>query len=147
MGPGRVAGLIGAAAFMHSAGYFVTFMTGNTERAVLGYFRNDPARDVRGIADPAFVGGVVVASLSGGACGRGTRMAHSLTALSLGAATVLDVIHGGWENSSSLSRQSFSSPSALGAQHVIHEGWRGISTAELCDRDPGEDGPGHRTPH
>jgi uncharacterized membrane protein YoaK (UPF0700 family) len=33
-----LAGMIGAVAFLHSAGYFVTFMTGNTERAVLGWF-------------------------------------------------------------------------------------------------------------
>ncbi|WP_278264882.1 YoaK family protein [Nocardia sp. AG03] len=36
-----LAGFIGAAAYTHSAGYFVTFMTGNTERAVLGWFDND----------------------------------------------------------------------------------------------------------
>src|SRR5258708_9849812 len=36
------AGLIGALAVTHSAGYFATFMTGNTERAALGYFRNQP---------------------------------------------------------------------------------------------------------
>ncbi|MGV7750382.1 DUF1275 family protein, partial [Mycobacterium kansasii] len=30
-----MAGMVGAVAFLHSAGYFVTFMTGNTERAVL----------------------------------------------------------------------------------------------------------------
>ncbi|WP_405137377.1 YoaK family protein [Nocardia sp. NBC_01388] len=36
-----LAGYIGAAAYTHSAGYFVTFMTGNTERAVLGNFAGD----------------------------------------------------------------------------------------------------------
>ncbi|HKI41699.1 MAG TPA: DUF1275 family protein, partial [Mycobacterium sp.] len=32
-----LAGVLGATAFTHSAGYFVTFMTGNAQRAVLGY--------------------------------------------------------------------------------------------------------------
>ena len=36
-----LAGMLGATAFTHSAGYFVTFMTGNAQRAVLGYFRDD----------------------------------------------------------------------------------------------------------
>ncbi|WP_420041292.1 YoaK family protein [Gordonia sp. MP11Mi] len=33
-----VAGMVGAVAFLHSAGYFVTFMTGNTERAIVSWF-------------------------------------------------------------------------------------------------------------
>ncbi|OYL16370.1 DUF1275 family protein, partial [Streptococcus pneumoniae] len=33
-----LAGILGATAFTHSAGYFVTFMTGNSQRAVLGLF-------------------------------------------------------------------------------------------------------------
>lgn len=58
-----LAGLIGAAAFTHTAGYFVTFMTGNTERAVLGYFRGEPQMAAAALALIAsFVGGVVVAS-------------------------------------------------------------------------------------
>ncbi|MGW5315426.1 YoaK family protein [Nocardia thailandica] len=36
-----LAGFIGAAAYTHSDGYFVTFMTGNSERAVLGWFDGD----------------------------------------------------------------------------------------------------------
>ncbi|MFE3029240.1 YoaK family protein [Nocardia tengchongensis] len=36
-----LAGYIGAAAYTHSEGYFVTFMTGNTERAILGNFAGD----------------------------------------------------------------------------------------------------------
>ncbi|WP_368730893.1 hypothetical protein, partial [Siccibacter turicensis] len=31
-----LAGILGATAFTHSAGYFVTCMTGNSQRAVLG---------------------------------------------------------------------------------------------------------------
>ena len=33
-----LAGVLGATAYTHSEGYFVTFMTGNAQRAVLGYF-------------------------------------------------------------------------------------------------------------
>nr|WP_245557877.1 YoaK family protein [Nocardia thailandica] len=36
-----LAGFIGAAAYTHSDGYFVTFMTGNSERGVLGWFDGD----------------------------------------------------------------------------------------------------------
>ena len=36
-----LAGVLGATSFTHSAGYFVIFMTGNAQRAVLGYFRHD----------------------------------------------------------------------------------------------------------
>ncbi|MEV6256707.1 YoaK family protein [Nocardia sp. NPDC051911] len=58
-----LAGLIGAAAFMHTAGYFVTFMTGNTERAVLGYFHDesDMGLAAAGLL-MSFLSGVVVAS-------------------------------------------------------------------------------------
>ncbi|MET8797459.1 DUF1275 family protein [Nocardia sp. NPDC004568] len=58
-----LAGLIGAAAFAHTAGYFVTFMTGNTDRAILGYFRDEPEMAVAALClIAAFVAGVVVAS-------------------------------------------------------------------------------------
>jgi uncharacterized membrane protein YoaK (UPF0700 family) len=58
-----LAGLIGAAAFAHTAGYFVTFMTGNTERAILGYFRDEADMAVAALGlIAAFVAGVVVAS-------------------------------------------------------------------------------------
>lgn len=58
-----LAGLIGAAAFTHTAGYFVTFMTGNTERAVLGYFRDESDMAVAALGlIAAFVAGVIVAS-------------------------------------------------------------------------------------
>lgn len=82
-----LAGLVGAVAFTHSAGYFVTFMTGNTERAALGYFRDQPWLAMTAtLLLAAFVAGVVVASL----CRRHLWVAHPhgptvLTALSLGA--------------------------------------------------------------
>lgn len=36
-----LAGFVAAAAYTHSMGYFVTFMTGNSERAVVGWFLGD----------------------------------------------------------------------------------------------------------
>lgn len=65
-----VAGMVGAVAFLHSAGYFVTFMTGNTERAVLTWFKASDAQQIAGAGAlaataliVAFVTGVVVASI------------------------------------------------------------------------------------
>lgn len=88
-----LAGLLGAAAFTHSSGYFVTFMTGNTERAVLGFFREDE----RWLAVTAlllllaFLGGVVSGSL--GRRHVWANRPHGVTVLttaSLLVATVLD---------------------------------------------------------
>jgi uncharacterized membrane protein YoaK (UPF0700 family) len=100
-----LAGLIGAAAFTHSAGYFVTFMTGNTERAALGYFRNQSWLAITAaLLIAAFVGGVVVASLGR----RHLWVAHPhgptvLTALSLGVATAVCVATHGWSETGDLS--------------------------------------------
>ncbi|SIS22038.1 YoaK family protein [Williamsia sterculiae] len=63
-----VAGMIGAAAFLDSQGYFVTFMTGNTERAALQGFGTTKDRGIigptalnAGFLIVAFVAGVAVA--------------------------------------------------------------------------------------
>jgi uncharacterized membrane protein YoaK (UPF0700 family) len=94
-----LAGVLGATAYMHSAGYFVTFMTGNAQRAVLGYFSNDAKLAVSaGVLIGCFVAGVVVASM----CRRRFWQGHPhgptvLTTFSLLAATLLDVIDEGWE--------------------------------------------------
>ena len=93
-----LAGVLGAIAFMHSAGYFVTFMTGNAQRAVLGYFRVDVRSSVSAaVLMLCFVAGVVVASV----CRRRFWTGHPhgptvLTTFSLAAATVADVIDEGW---------------------------------------------------
>jgi uncharacterized membrane protein YoaK (UPF0700 family) len=93
-----LAGVLGATAFTHSAGYFVTFMTGNAQRAVLGYFRGEVLMSITAaLLMLCFVAGVVVAS----ACRRRFWSAHPhgptvLTTLSLVAATVVDVIDEGW---------------------------------------------------
>lgn len=90
--------MLGATAFTHSAGYFVTFMTGNAQRAVLGYFRDDVWLSISaGLLLLCFVAGVVVASV----CRRhfwATRPhgPTTLTTLSLIAATVVDIVDDGW---------------------------------------------------
>src|SRR5580693_8975395 len=94
-----LAGVLGATAFTHSEGYFVTFMTGNAQRAVLGYFRGDVRLSITAaLLMLCFVTGVVVASV----CRRHFWVAHPhgptvLTTFSLVAATVVDVIDEGWE--------------------------------------------------
>ena len=94
-----LAGILGATAFTHSEGYFVTFMTGNAQRAVLGYFRGDAwLSAAAGLLMLCFVAGVVVASV----CRRHFWVAHPhgptvLTTVSLAAATLVDVIDEGWE--------------------------------------------------
>ncbi|WIM86900.1 YoaK family protein [Candidatus Mycobacterium wuenschmannii] len=96
-----LAGVLGATAFTHSAGYFVTFMTGNAQRAVLGYFRDDVVLSVTaGLLLLSFVAGVVVASV----CRRHFWVAHPhgpamLATFSLLAATVVDVFDEGWSES------------------------------------------------
>jgi uncharacterized membrane protein YoaK (UPF0700 family) len=96
-----LAGVLGATAFTHSAGYFVTFMTGNAQRAVLGYFRDDVVLSVTaGLLLLSFVAGVVVASV----CRRHFWVAHPhgptmLATFSLMAATIVDVFDEGWSES------------------------------------------------
>jgi uncharacterized membrane protein YoaK (UPF0700 family) len=94
-----LAGVLGATAFTHSEGYFVTFMTGNAQRGVLGYFRDDVKLSVSaGLLMVCFVAGVVVASV----CRRHFWVAHPhgptvLTTFSLLAATILGLIDDGLE--------------------------------------------------
>src|SRR6201996_6268789 len=94
-----LAGVLSATAFTHSEGYFVTFMTGNAQRAVLGYFRGDVRLSVTArLLMLCFVAGVVLASV----CRRHFWVAHPhgptvLTTFSLVAATVMDVVDEGWE--------------------------------------------------
>ena len=94
-----LAGVLGATAFTHSAGYFVTFMTGNAQRAVLGYFRSDVVLSITaGLLLLCFVAGVVTASV----CRRHFWVDHPhgptvLTTFSLVGATALDIVLGRWE--------------------------------------------------
>ena len=94
-----LAGVLGATAFTHSAGYFVTFMTGNAQRAALGFFRGDVLLSITAaLLIVCFVAGVVIASV----CRRHFWVAHPhgptvLATFSLLAATVVDVLDEGWE--------------------------------------------------
>jgi uncharacterized membrane protein YoaK (UPF0700 family) len=96
-----LAGILGATAFSHSAGYFVTFMTGNAQRAVLGYFRGDIVLSVTaGLLLLCFVAGVLISSV----CRRHFWVAHPhgptvLTTLSLVLATAIDITVGRWNQS------------------------------------------------
>jgi uncharacterized membrane protein YoaK (UPF0700 family) len=94
-----LAGVLGATAFTHSAGYFVTFMTGNAQRAVLGYFRHDVRLGITaGVLMLCFVAGVVVASVFRRHFWTGHPHGPTMLAtFSLVAATVVDVIDEGWE--------------------------------------------------
>lgn len=93
-----LAGLVGAAAFTHSAGYFVTFMTGNTERGILYFFDGEVWLAVSALLLIAtFLTGVVVASV----CRRRVWSDHPhgatvLTTASLVVATAVDVVLRGW---------------------------------------------------
>ncbi|MGV0780025.1 YoaK family protein [Mycolicibacterium peregrinum] len=93
-----LAGMLGAVAFTHSAGYFVTFMTGNTERAALGWFRGDPALAISAaLLVLAFLTGVVIASF--GRRHMWPKRPHGVTVLTtvcLAIATVLDIMLRGW---------------------------------------------------
>ncbi|WP_297594805.1 YoaK family protein [Mycobacterium sp.] len=93
-----LAGVLGATAYTHSEGFFVTFMTGNAQRAVLGYFTGDAVLAITaGLLLLCFVAGVVIASVFR----RHFWVAHphgptALTTFSLVAATALDVVISGW---------------------------------------------------
>ncbi|WP_116375066.1 YoaK family protein [Mycobacterium sp. MFM001] len=93
-----LAGLVGAVAFTHSAGYFVTFMTGNTERAMVGFFIDEPWLSISaGLLLMCFLSGVIVGSL----CRRHIWGAHPhgptvLTTVCLLAATFVDAMLDGW---------------------------------------------------
>lgn len=94
-----LAGVLGAISFTHSQGYFVVFMTGNAQRAVLGYFTKEPWLAVSAaLLMVSFVAGVVIASV----CRRHFWVNHPhgptvLTTFSLVVATVVDLIDEGWE--------------------------------------------------
>lgn len=89
---GGVAGLLGATAFTHSIGYFVTFMTGNAQRAVLGFFIGDPILAVSAAGLMLmFLAGVLTAAWARRRLWpRRPYGAIAVTTLALVAATLLD---------------------------------------------------------
>lgn len=99
-----LAGMIGAVAFLHSAGYFVTFMTGNTERAVLGWFPVSGRQKVAGAGPEAAIWLIVMFLLGVfGASYLRRRFwknhPHGATLLATGGllvATVVEFVEDGW---------------------------------------------------
>ncbi|MEU3474597.1 DUF1275 domain-containing protein [Rhodococcus sp. 05-340-1] len=102
-----LAGMVGAVAFLHSAGYFVTFMTGNTERAVVGHFGHPEGKEVTPGASPiaalslmgSFLAGVIVSSI----CRRRYWSNHPhgatvLTTIALAGAGAIDIAISGWSS-------------------------------------------------
>lgn len=88
-----LAGLVGALAFIHTEGYFVTFMTGNTERAVLGWFHGDQEVAISAaLIWFSFIGGVILGSMYRRRYGRDHPHGVTvLTTLLLAMASALDV--------------------------------------------------------
>lgn len=99
--------MVGAVAFLHSAGYFVTFMTGNTERAVVGHFGHPEGKEVTPGASPiaalalmgSFLAGVVISSI----CRRRYWSNHPhgatvLTTIALAGAGAIDIAISGWSS-------------------------------------------------
>lgn len=93
-----LAGVLAATAYTHSEGYFVTFMTGNAGRAVLGVFDGNEWLSISAAALLfSFLAGVVIASL----CRRRVWPQHPhgallLTATALLTATLVDwLVEGG----------------------------------------------------
>ncbi|MGF6888199.1 uncharacterized membrane protein YoaK (UPF0700 family) [Nocardia sp. GAS34] len=95
-----LAGFVGAAAYTHSMGYFVTFMTGNSERAVIGGFLGDYLLAWGAFClILSFLAGVFVASL----CRRHwwRNHPHGATMLATAAlvvSAVMDNALDGWNN-------------------------------------------------
>lgn len=92
-----LAGVLAATAYTHSEGYFVTFMTGNAGRAVLGLFTENQWMSISAASLlVSFISGVVVASLCHRHIWRSRPQgALRLTALALLAATITDLFEGG----------------------------------------------------
>ncbi|OBH20626.1 DUF1275 domain-containing protein [Mycolicibacter terrae] len=93
-----LAGVLAATAYTHSEGYFVTFMTGNAGRAVLGVFDGNEWLSISAAALLfSFLAGVVTASI----CRRRVWPQHPhgallLTATALLTATLVDwILEGG----------------------------------------------------
>ncbi|WP_081968068.1 YoaK family protein [Mycobacterium kyorinense] len=93
-----LAGLVGAVAFTHSAGYFVTTATGNTQRAVAGLFIDDPWLSISAtLLVSCFLCGVIFGSM----CRRRIWRGHPhgptvITTVCLSIATISDVGLQGW---------------------------------------------------
>ncbi|GAA4671087.1 YoaK family protein [Gordonia humi] len=102
-----VAGMVGAVAFLHSAGYFVTFMTGNTERAVVSWFKVSDTQKVAGagaLAAIALIAAFIVGVSAASYCRRRFWKHHPhgptvLTTAGLLIAAAVDFVFHGFDDS------------------------------------------------
>lgn len=86
-----LAGAVGAAAWLHTSGWYVTFMTGNTERLVLEHFRGHHLAALGALATVgSFVLGVMAATVARIRLWRKSR--HGATLLTTGAALAAWVV-------------------------------------------------------
>ncbi|GAB2665672.1 hypothetical protein GCM10027169_29750 [Gordonia jinhuaensis] len=80
-----LAGATGAAAWLYTSGWYVTFMTGNSERLVLEHFKGQHVMALSALATVAvFTAGVIAASLARLRLWRKAR--HGATLMTMGAA-------------------------------------------------------------
>lgn len=97
-----LAGATGAAAWLYSAGWYVTFMTGNTERMVLEHYQGAHRLGFTALATVvAFCCGVVVATLARIALWRKAR--HGATVLTAASTTTAFV----WDSAINTTDQDY----------------------------------------
>ncbi len=97
-----LAGATGAAAWLYSAGWYVTFMTGNTERMVLEHYRGAHQLGFTALATVvAFCCGVVVATLA--RIGLWRKARHGATVLTAASTTTAYV----WDSAINTTDQDY----------------------------------------
>jgi uncharacterized membrane protein YoaK (UPF0700 family) len=97
VGTAVLAGFVDAIGFVESAGFFVSFMTGNSTRLAVGLADWQRAALVAGVIIAVFVTGVVAGSLVGARAGPRRAPAVLLcVAILLGIATILRLQTDGW---------------------------------------------------
>jgi uncharacterized membrane protein YoaK (UPF0700 family) len=97
VGVAILAGFVDAIGFVESAGFFVSFMTGNSTRLAVGLAEGQHAALVAAIIIATFVFGVVAGSLVGAQAGRRRSLAVLLgVTILLAIATLLRLEGEGW---------------------------------------------------
>lgn len=90
LGVSLLAGFVDALGFIESAGFFVSFMTGNSTRLAVGVAEQVPAAGIAGGIIALFVAGVVAGSLVGSFFGQArTRAVLAMVTVLLVAAALL----------------------------------------------------------
>ena len=97
VGVAILAGFVDAIGFVESAGFFVSFMTGNSTRLAVGLAEGQHAALVAAIIIATFVFGVVAGSLVGAQAGRRRSLAVLIgVTILLAIATLLRLEGEGW---------------------------------------------------